>query len=80
MRFKLEHKNLPLILEIDISFKQTDLKVIIFKAMTTDDDGKNIKTILSRSEQSNYIDYFQNVAYEIYTELVTSQNLNAISK
>lgn len=80
MRFKLEHKRLPLILEIDISFKQTDLKVIIYKAMTTDDDGKNIKTILSRNEQSSYIDYFQNVAYEIYTELVTSQNLNAISK
>ncbi len=80
MRFKLEHKSLPLILEIDISFKQTDLKVIIYKAMTPDDDGKNIKTIISRKEQSNYIDYFQNVAYEIYTELVASQKLNSISK
>ena len=80
MRFKLEHKSLPLILEIDISFKQTDLKVIIYKAMTIDDEGKNIKTVLNRNEQSNYIDYFQNVAYEIYTKLVTSQKLNSISK
>lgn len=73
MRFRLEHKNLPLTLEIDVSFKQTDLKIIINKAMLTDDDGKNIKTILARNEQIGYIDYFQDIAYELYSNLIKEQ-------
>lgn len=73
MRFRLEHKNLPLILEIDVSFKQTDLKIIINKTLQTDEDGKNIKTILPRNEQIVYIDYFQDVAYEVYSTLLKEQ-------
>ena len=80
MRFKLEHKKQPIILEIDISFKQIDLKVIIHKSMQTNEEGKNINIILSRENQENYINYFQNVAYEIYNELINSQKSDKIQK
>jgi hypothetical protein len=73
MRFKLEHKSLPIILELDISFKQIDLKIIITKTLKTEDDGKNYQTILDKKDQHNYIDYFQNICYEIYSSLLEEQ-------
>lgn len=74
MRFKMEHKTQPVVLEIDISFKQKDLKIIINKASDINEDGKLERRIMSRQEQNEYINYFQDVAYNIYSELVNHQN------
>lgn len=73
MRYKLQHKSLPISIEIDVTFKQTDLKVNIKKTWKTEDDGKNYVAPLSPSEQDEYIDYFQNVAYKVYSDLLKKQ-------
>ena len=79
MRYKLEHKKEPKAIEIDISFKQTDLKVIVHKTYEIDENGKYQPHILSHSTQNSHIDYFQNIAYLIYSNLVQSQKQTAIS-
>ena len=63
MRYKFEHKSLPITVEIDITFKQIDLKINITRTWRTEDDGKDNITPLPSSEQDEYIDYFQNVAW-----------------
>ena len=79
MRYKLEHKSEPKLIEIDISFKQNDLKVIIYKTYETDENGKYQTHMFSHNKQNEYIDYFQNIAYEIYANLIQSQKQDAIS-
>lgn len=73
MRYKFQHKSLPITVEIDITFKQTDLKINITRTWRTEDDGKDYITPLPGSEQDEYIDYFQNVAYSVYSELLAKQ-------
>ena len=73
MRYKFQHKSMPIIVEIDITFKQTDLKINITRTWRTEDDGKNYITPLPSCEQDEYIDYFQNVAYSVYSELLSKQ-------
>lgn len=73
MRYKLSHKSLPITIEIDVNFKQTDLKINITKTYRTEDDGKDHITPLPPDEQSEFIDYFQNVAYEVYSNLLDKQ-------
>lgn len=57
MRYKFQHKSLPITVEIDITFKQTDLKINITRTWRTEDDGKDYITPLPGSEQDEYIDY-----------------------
>lgn len=73
MRFKFSHKSLPITIEIDVNFKQTDLKINIIKTYRAEDDGKEHISPLPPDEQSEFIDYFQNVAYEIYSKLLDEQ-------
>ena len=73
MRYKLVHKSLPIKIEIDVNFKQNDLKINIIKTYRTEDDGKDYITPLPPDEQSEFIDYFQNIAYQIYSNLLDKQ-------
>lgn len=73
MRYKFQHKNQPTIVEIEMNFKQSDLKIIITKTYKTEDDGKDYLTPLPYHEQSDIIDYFQNVAYKNYSSLIYKQ-------
>lgn len=75
MRYKWQHKSLPIVIEIDITFKQKDLKISITKTWKTEDDGRNYVTPLPESDQSDYINYFQNIAYLIYSDLIQKQRL-----
>lgn len=73
MRYKFQHKSEPTTIELDINFKQTDLKLNITKAHQTDENGQDYLTTLPRSEQKEYLNYFQNVVYEIYAKLIKEQ-------
>lgn len=73
MRYKFQHKTQPTTVEIELNFKQSDLKIIIIKTFKTEDDGKDYLTPLPSDEQSEIIDYFQNVAYSIYSALIEKQ-------
>ena len=73
MRYKWRHKTLPTTIEIDVTFKQTDLKINITKTYKTEDDGRDYITPLPTDEQDEYIDFFQNVAYTVYSELLETQ-------
>ncbi len=75
MRYKWQHKNLPIVIEIDITFKQKDLKISITKTWKTEDDGRNYVTPLPESDQADYINYSQNIAYLIYSDLIQKQRL-----
>ena len=75
MRYKWRHRTQPTTLEIDVTFKHTDLKINITKTLKTEDDGKDYTTPLPFSEQDEYIDYFQNTAYTIYLKLIESQKV-----
>lgn len=79
MRYKLENKSEPIAIEIDISFKQADLKVIVHKTYACDENSKYQTHMLSHSKQKSYINSFQNIAYEIYNSLIQAQKDNAIS-
>lgn len=58
---------------IDVNFKQTDLKINIVKTYQLEDDGIERLAPLPSSDQSLYIDYFQNVAYAVYSNLIEKQ-------
>lgn len=73
MRYKFQHKIQAITIEIELSFKQTDLKINIIKTYKADDDGKDYLTPLPHSEQKMIIDYFQNITYEIYLSLIKKQ-------
>ena len=60
-------------MEIDVTFRQTDLKINVIKTLVTDDDGRDYRTQLSADEQDAHIAYFQNIAYVIYSELLKKQ-------
>lgn len=80
MRYKLSHKSLPILIEIDVNFKQTDLKINVAKTYKTEDDGKDYVTPLPPDEQNEYINYFQDVAYEIYSKLLEKQRREVETK
>lgn len=80
MSYKLSHKTLPITIVIDVNFKQTDLKINIVKTYQLEDDGIERLAPLPASDQSLYIDYFQNVAYAVYSNLIEKQKLNWLSK
>ena len=73
MRYKFEHKKEPLTIQIDVSFKQTDLKINMVKSTITEDDGNDYISSLSPNQQTKIINYFQNKAYKIYCDLLKSQ-------
>lgn len=64
---------LLLTIVIDVNFKQTDLKINIVKTYQLEDDGIERLAPLPSSDQSLYIDYFQNVAYAVYSNLIEKQ-------
>ena len=56
-----------------MNFKQTDLKINIVKTYQLEEDGIEHLYPLPASDQSLYIDYFQNVAYTVYSRLIEKQ-------
>lgn len=73
MWYKFSHRFLPIVIDIDVNFKQTDLKINIVKTYISEDDGKEHPTQLPSSDQGQYIDYFQNIAYKVYSSLLDKQ-------
>lgn len=73
MSYKFSHKTLPITIVIDVNFKQIDLKINIVKTYQLEDDGIEHLAPLPASDQSLYIDYFQNVAYTVYSNLIEKQ-------
>lgn len=73
MRYRFEHVNLPIIIEIDVNFRQKDLKINMAKMFELGEDDRQIKTIFPSVEQEEYLDYFQDIAYGIYSELINKQ-------
>jgi len=80
MRYKFQHKVQPITIELELSFKQSDLRVNISKMYRTEDDGKDYLTPLPPDDQSSIIDYFQNTAYSIYSDLIKQQRINVETK
>lgn len=73
MSYKFSHKTLPITIVIDVNFKQTDLKINIIRTYQLEEDGKEHLSPLPASDQSSYIDYFQNIAYTVYSRLIEKQ-------
>lgn len=80
MSYKLSHKTLPITIVIDVNFKQTDLKINIVKTYQLEDDGIERLVPLPASDQSLYIDYFQNVAYAVYSNLIEKQKTELVKQ
>lgn len=80
MSYKFSHKTLPITIVIDVNFKQTDLKVNIVKTYQLEDDGIERLAPLPASDQSLYIDYFQNVAYAVYSSLIEKQKTELVKQ
>ena len=76
MRYKLRHKSSPSAVEVEVTFKQIDIKVNITKMYTTQDDERDAIDTWPEYEQSSFIDYFQNICYEVYSSLLNSQKQN----
>ena len=77
-RFKPIHSTLSIV--IDVNFKQTDLKINIVKTYQLEDDGIERLAPLPASDQSLYIDYFQNVAYAVYSNLIEKQKTELVKQ
>lgn len=80
MSYKFSHKTLPITIVIDVNFKQTDLKINIVKTYQLEDDGIERLAPLPASDQSLYIDYFQNVAYAVYSNLIEKQKAELVKQ
>lgn len=73
MSYKFEKKDSPLIIILEVNFKHTDLKINIVKTYEQDDKGKPYISTIPSIEQQKYIDYFQNKAYDLYSNLLKEQ-------
>lgn len=82
MSYKFENKDLPLTIVLEINFKHIDMKIIIDKIYEQDEDGKYNLITISSNEQKQYIDYFQNIAYDVFSNLLDEQKnmLSIINK
>ena len=72
MHYKFTHKKQPVVVVIDVNFKAIDLKINIEKTYRIEEEKEHLSQ-LSSTEQTEYIGYFQNVAYEIYSKLIEKQ-------
>lgn len=72
MRYRYEHRMDTTEFAVVISFKKQDLRVDIDKTYF-EDDGQIYVQPLVKSEQNDIIIAFQNVAYQIYNELIAEQ-------
>lgn len=77
MRYKFDHKSQPISIELDITFRQIDLKINIVRTWCKEEDGKSQICLLSTTDQDEYLDYFQNIAYDSYSKLLTKQREEA---
>lgn len=77
MNYRLASKNNPKTIEVEIKFQRSDFKINLVKAWETDTQDKDNIVVLPRDEQEALIDYFQNVCYEIYMEIIKKQKENA---
>lgn len=78
MCYKFSHRSLSITIDIDVNFKQTDLKINLLRSYMLEEDGKDHPTQLPSSDQGQYIDYFQNVAYKVYSSLLDKQKKSLI--
>lgn len=77
MNYRLASKNNPKTIEVEIKFQRSDFKINLVKAWETDTQDKDNIVVLPRDEQEALIDYFQNVCYEIYMEIIKKQKENS---
>ena len=80
MSYKFSHKTRPITIVIDVNFKQIDLKINIVKTYQLEDDGIERLTLLPASDQNLYIDYFQNIAYAVYSNLIEKQKAELVKQ
>lgn len=73
MRFKLSNTREASTIEIEVNFKQSDLKINIIKTYIAEDDGKDHIVPFPHDKQSEIISYFQMEAYQIYEGLRKKQ-------
>lgn len=73
MSYKFENKNLPLTIVLEINFKHIDMKILIDKIYEQDEHGKYNLITISSNEQKQYINYFQNIAYNVFSSLLDEQ-------
>lgn len=74
MNYRLTSKNDPRIIEIEIKFQRSDLKINLIKVWETDTQDRDSSVVLPRAEQETLIDYFQNVCYEVYMDIIKKQS------
>lgn len=72
MRYRYEHKIDTTEFAVVLSFKNEDLRVDVDKTYF-EDEGKIFVQPLVRSEQNDIIVNFQNVAYNVFNELLREQ-------
>ena len=63
-----------------MNFKQTELENQYCKTYQLEDDGIERLAPLPASDQSLYIDYFQNVAYAVYSNLIEKQKTELVKQ
>lgn len=73
MRYRYEHKMDTTEFAIILSFKNQDLRVDIDKTYM-EDEGRIYVQPLAKSEQNDIIVNFQNIAYQVFEELLGEQN------
>lgn len=78
MKFKYNHKIESKSIVVEINFSNSDIRIDIDKTYL-EEDGKELITPLSFSEQDETIKLFQNIAYIVYNELLEKQKEEAIA-
>ncbi|AQS58440.1 hypothetical protein [Desulforamulus ferrireducens] len=75
-KIRLEHKKDPLVIEIEISFKpKLDVKMASIKELH-EDGLKN--SFMNPTEQEELLNYFQDIIYGIYQNLLNQKVLNVV--
>ena len=72
MCYKFMNTKDPITIVVEVNFKQIDLKINIIKTYRNE-DNKEVLFQLPPDDQNFYINYFQNVAYTVYSKLIEKQ-------
>ncbi|MDP4089882.1 MAG: hypothetical protein Q8930_11505 [Bacillota bacterium] len=77
MKLKYNHKTEAKSIVVEINFSNSDIRIDINKTYL-EEEGVEVITPLSFSEQDETIKLFQNVAYQVYNELLEKQKREAL--
>ena len=73
MCFRISNINNATAFDLEISFKQRDLKVNVIRSYTIDENENTEPAWIDKENQYKYINYFQDIVYEIYSKLLDEQ-------